>query len=152
VDYDITTSSDGILVCMPASGSTFPVGSTPVVCTARDLRRNTNTCTFNVTVRGPNQDCVLRIALTQISPPEVTLTWNCLATLQSADTVEGPWTSLGGVTSPHPVPANGPQKFFRLCLSGDCDSPSAASALSLSKQSRWQNLRVRDDGPQKPRN
>jgi hypothetical protein len=122
VDYDIPTSSDGILVCVPPSGTTFPVGTTPVICTARDLCHNTNTCSFNVIVRGPNEDCVLRIALTQISPPEVTLTWDCVATLQSADTVDGPWTSLIGVTSPHTRPADGPQKFFRLCLSGDCDS------------------------------
>jgi hypothetical protein len=120
VDYDISTSTDDILVCVPPSGATFPVGTTPVSCIARDLCRNTNTCTFNVTVRGPIEDCVLHIALTQISPPEVTLTWDCVATLQSADTVDGPWTSLVGTNSPYTRPAGGPHKFFRLCVSGDC--------------------------------
>jgi hypothetical protein len=133
VDYNLTTSSDGILTCVPPDGSTFPIGTTPVTCLARDLCRNTNTCSFNVIVRGPNEDCVLHIALTQVSPPEVTLTWDCVATLQSAETLDGQWTSLDGVTSPHVRPADGTQKFFRLCLSGDCDSPPpAASAGSRS--------------------
>lgn len=120
VDYNITTSGDETLTCVPPSGSTFLIGATPVTCIARDFCRNTNTCAFNVTVRGLNEDCVLRIALTQLSPPEVTLSWDCTATLQSADTVDGPWTSIAGATSPYPTPADGPQKFFRLCLSGDC--------------------------------
>jgi len=125
VDFNIPTSSDGILVCTPPSGSTFPIGITPVTCTARDLCRNTNSCSFNVTVRDSNEDCVLRIALTQLSPPEVTLSWDCNATLQYADSLEGSWNSLPGVTSPYATPADGTQKFFRLCLSGDCDSPPA---------------------------
>jgi hypothetical protein len=127
VDYTIPTSSDGILACVPPSGSTFPIGTTPVICTARDLCRNTNTCAFNVTVRGDNEDCVLRIALTQISPPEVTLTWDCAATLQSAEAFDGLWTSLSDVTSPVTMPADAAHKFFRLCLSGDCGAPAAAN-------------------------
>jgi hypothetical protein len=128
VDYTIPISSDGILVCTPPGGTTFPVGTTPVTCTARDLCRNTNTCSFNVIVSGPDKDCVLRIALRQLSPPEVTLSWDCAATLQSAETLDGPWTSLDGVTSPHTTPAGSAQSFFRLCLSGDCSSPPPAGA------------------------
>ena len=125
VDYNVPIPSDDILTCTPPSGSTFPIGTTPVTCTARDLCHNTNTCAFNVTVRDPNEDCVLRIALTQVSPPEVTLTWDCTATLQSAEAFDGLWTSLSGVTSPYTMPADGPYKFFRLCLSGDCGTPAA---------------------------
>ncbi len=36
--------------CVPASGSSFPVGVTTVTCTATDASGNTNTCTFTVTV------------------------------------------------------------------------------------------------------
>jgi len=36
--------------CIPASGSTFPVGVTTVTCTAADLAGNTAQCSFNVTV------------------------------------------------------------------------------------------------------
>jgi hypothetical protein len=38
------------LVCSPASGTFFPKGVTPVICTAIDTSGNASTCTFNVTV------------------------------------------------------------------------------------------------------
>jgi hypothetical protein len=38
------------VVCSPASGSTFNVGTTPVNCTATDASGRTANCTFNVTV------------------------------------------------------------------------------------------------------
>jgi hypothetical protein len=34
-------------------------------------------------------------------------------TLEAADSIDGPWTTLTGVTSPYPVSATGPVKFFR---------------------------------------
>jgi hypothetical protein len=37
--------------CAPASGSTFPVGSTTVLCSAVDNAGNSNACTFSITVR-----------------------------------------------------------------------------------------------------
>ena len=107
-------------ICVPPSGSVFPVGMTTVTCTASDLCRNTNTCSFTVTVLPPATDCLLNIELTTLAPPTITLTWDCAATLQCAPSITGPWTSLPGATSPYPTPADGPQKFFRLCLSGDC--------------------------------
>jgi hypothetical protein len=48
---DTTDNCPGItLVCSPASGSAFPVGTSPVTCTATDAAGNTATCSFNVTV------------------------------------------------------------------------------------------------------
>jgi hypothetical protein len=38
--------------CSPLSGSTFPIGTTRVQCTAKDASQNTASCTFTVTVRG----------------------------------------------------------------------------------------------------
>src|SRR6185503_12292687 len=49
-----TTASDNCpgvtVVCTPASGSCFPVGTTTVTCTATDASGNTATCSFTVTV------------------------------------------------------------------------------------------------------
>lgn len=47
-----TDNVDGALVptCAPASGSTFPVGTTGVTCTATDSRRNSASAGFTVTV------------------------------------------------------------------------------------------------------
>jgi hypothetical protein len=39
-----------VTVCSPASGSTFPVGTTTVTCTATDASGNTATCSFTVSV------------------------------------------------------------------------------------------------------
>ncbi len=41
------------LECAPASGSTFPIGTTKVECTAVDGHENTATASFNVTVNPP---------------------------------------------------------------------------------------------------
>jgi len=46
VDGSVTVS------CTPASGSTFPVGTTIVTCTATDSSGNTGTTTFTITVTG----------------------------------------------------------------------------------------------------
>lgn len=55
VNYQVTASSlcgNPIvsLVCVPPSGSTFPLGTTWVTCTATDSLGNRNTCSFPVTV------------------------------------------------------------------------------------------------------
>jgi hypothetical protein len=132
VDYAVTVSAGDILTCEPPSGSLFPLGTTVVNCIARDLCRNTNTCAFNVTVQPPATDCALRIELTQLTPPVLTLTWDCAATLQWAPSLDGPWTSLVGETSPYSTPADEPQRFFRLCLDGDC-SGAGGGAPGLDK-------------------
>jgi hypothetical protein len=38
--------------CAPASGGTFPIGSTTVLCSAVDNAGNSNACTFTITVRA----------------------------------------------------------------------------------------------------
>ena len=43
----ITTS------CTPASGSTFPLGATTVICTATDAQQRTSSCSLTVTVTAP---------------------------------------------------------------------------------------------------
>ena len=42
------------VTCLPASGSTFPVGTTTVTCTATDQCGNESTSTFDVTVTATN--------------------------------------------------------------------------------------------------
>ncbi|MBM3835205.1 MAG: hypothetical protein FJ403_18410 [Verrucomicrobia bacterium] len=44
----------------------------------------------------------------------VTLTWTGSATLEAADRVNGPWTAVGGASSPHSVALAGAGKFYRL--------------------------------------
>jgi hypothetical protein len=54
--YPAPTVSDncpgvGTPTCSPASGSTFPVGTTTVTCSVSDSSNNTSSCSFTVTVR-----------------------------------------------------------------------------------------------------
>ena len=49
------TDNTGVVttVCVPASGSSFPLGVTTVTCTATDLAGNKSSCSFIVGVGGP---------------------------------------------------------------------------------------------------
>lgn len=53
------SSSDNVAVatfgCAPPSGSTFPIGTTTVTCSATDTSANSATTTFTVTVAAPQQ-------------------------------------------------------------------------------------------------
>ncbi|MCH7598365.1 MAG: HYR domain-containing protein, partial [Myxococcales bacterium] len=54
------------VVASPASGSTFPVGTTPVTVIATDASGNADTCTFNVTVNeteSPSIACPADLAV-----------------------------------------------------------------------------------------
>jgi len=44
--------SDATVVCLPASGSVFAIGTNTVSCTAYDPHGHTNQCSFTVVVRG----------------------------------------------------------------------------------------------------
>jgi hypothetical protein len=75
VHYDVPIATDNCAVqtnfCLPASGSTFPVGSTTVTCTATDDAGNSTNCTFDVTVKGPVElvfDLVTSIGDLPINP------------------------------------------------------------------------------------
>ena len=53
VNFTVTATDNcpGVtVVCSPASGSIFPIGTTSVTCTATDASGNTATCSFTVTV------------------------------------------------------------------------------------------------------
>jgi lysophospholipase L1-like esterase len=54
VSYGTATATGGntpvTVSCTPASGSSFPVGTTPVTCTATDAQRRTASCMLSVTV------------------------------------------------------------------------------------------------------
>ena len=54
--------------CAPASGTTFPVGTNQVTCTARDKRGNQSTATFAVTVTPfPQPDLGVSVTATSVT-------------------------------------------------------------------------------------
>jgi lysophospholipase L1-like esterase len=54
VTYDQPVAQGGVapvtVACAPSSGTSFPIGSNPVTCTAMDAERQASTCGFRVTV------------------------------------------------------------------------------------------------------
>jgi hypothetical protein len=56
------------VVCVPPSGSIFPVGTTTVTCTATDAAGNTATCSFSVKI--------FNICVQDRSNPAAVLAWN----------------------------------------------------------------------------
>ncbi len=86
-------------VCTPASGSTFPLGTTTVTCTATDAAGNNGTGTFQVTVRDS-------------TPPALTLPGNITAQATSAAGAVVNFTAsaadlVGGSVSATCTPASG---------------------------------------------
>ena len=70
VSYTVTVQDNapGATVnCVPASGSAFPIGTTPVVCIATDAAGNGATNSFTVTVRDTEKP-VLNIPANLIIP------------------------------------------------------------------------------------
>jgi len=54
VTYAVTAAdncSPVTVTCNPPSGSSFPIGTTPVSCSATDASNNTASCSFTVTVK-----------------------------------------------------------------------------------------------------
>jgi len=85
VSYTATaTDNSGVsptVTCAPASGSTFPIGTTTVSCTAKDAAGNASIGSFTVTVNAPS-------ASAQTS--------NLIALVRSLNLAGGTSTSLSG--------------------------------------------------------
>ncbi|MDR1991078.1 MAG: GDSL-type esterase/lipase family protein [Acidobacteriaceae bacterium] len=77
VAFGAPSASGGIaplsVSCTPVSGSTFPVGSTKVTCTASDAKQRTDACSFNVTVQPPT--VIPTIQLTRFAAFGDSITW-----------------------------------------------------------------------------
>ena len=71
VTFTATASDDGsaTTTCTPASGATFPIGTTTVECTATDDEGATASGSFLVTVRGATEQLAdLLTAVTGVGP------------------------------------------------------------------------------------
>jgi hypothetical protein len=88
VTYDVTATDNGVVNCNPASGSTFPLGTTAVVCTATSAT-GTATGSFNVTVfdgSGPVLNIPHGITAEATSADGAIVTWSASAN----DAIDGP--------------------------------------------------------------
>ncbi|HEX8617701.1 MAG TPA: HYR domain-containing protein [Thermoanaerobaculia bacterium] len=87
VSYVVTATEDGVVACTPGSGSTFPLGTTAVVCTATNGSGSTSGG-FNVTVvdtRAPVLSLPSSITAEASGPDGAAVTYTATA----SDVVEG---------------------------------------------------------------
>ena len=62
--YVVTATDAAVVVCTPASGSTFPIGTTTVTCTATSAGGQ-STASFNVVVSGAAAQITNLLALVE---------------------------------------------------------------------------------------
>ncbi|HYK04843.1 MAG TPA: HYR domain-containing protein [Thermoanaerobaculia bacterium] len=88
VTYEVSATDNGVVTCNPASGSTFPLGTTAVTCTATNAT-GTATGMFTVTVvdsSGPVLDIPDGITAEATDANGAAVTWSASAT----DAIDGP--------------------------------------------------------------
>ncbi len=87
VTFQVTATDNAVVACTPASGSTFAIGTTAVVCTATNAAGSA-TGSFNVTVaddNGPVLNVPNAVTSEASSAAGAVVTWNATAT----DAVDG---------------------------------------------------------------
>jgi hypothetical protein len=104
---DLVDGTDTV-TCTPASGSTFPLGTTNVQCSATDLHGNTASGNFNVTVRDTTPPTITSIStnLSTLWPDDHKMV-NVTVTATATDLVDtNPTLKIVSVTSDQPVITN----------------------------------------------
>lgn len=129
------------VTCVPPSGSGFPIGSTPVTCTATDANGNTATATFQVIVQAngftPSPPDAPIVSTPSAGFGFVTLTWNAVPyatsyTIRRATAVGGAYTliasGINGLTYTDSGLVNGMPLFYQITASNPTgeSTPSAA--------------------------
>jgi hypothetical protein len=103
VDGSVTPS------CSPASGSTFPLGTTHVACTATDAHGNSSSGGFNVSVVDSTPPTIVSVTATpgNLWPPNHTMA-NIAVTVVAIDAVDpAPVSRILSVSSNQPINGTG---------------------------------------------
>ena len=134
VTYSATATDnvDGAITpsCSPASGSTFPVGTTTVGCTATDSHGNSTSGSFHVTVNlvdttAPVLTVPADITVTTGKPGGVVVTYSASAT----DNLDGPITPTCSPASGATFPAGATTVT---CTATDAHSNTAQKSFTVT--------------------
>lgn len=100
------------VICTPASGSFFPVGTNIVHCVVDDPGQAID-CTFTIIVRcGGSQISINPKAAGDRGA--LTLDWTVGAVLESSQDIQGPWTAVKGAAPPFTVIPDSSGRFYRI--------------------------------------
>ncbi|MBI3844723.1 MAG: HYR domain-containing protein [Planctomycetes bacterium] len=117
-----TCDPDPTIACDHASGSTFPIGSTTVCCTATDDHQNRSQCCFRVNVgdtRPPSITCPGDIGTECTSANGATVTYTITATDACDNSLD--------VTCNHPSGSTFPIGTTQVCCTATDDSGNRAN-------------------------
>lgn len=112
VFYDVTAtdndSVEPIVVCTPASGSLFSLGTTTVSCTATDRSGNSSDCSFPVTVQDNTPPVILSVEATpeKLWPPNHNMT-KVAVSVVAEDCDAEPECGIVSVSSDEPISGKG---------------------------------------------
>ena len=141
---DIVDGADPV-ICDHASGSTFPLGTTPVQCTATDAHNNTAHGSFSVLVHDTTAPHIVRIdASPNVSGRRTTRWSNVTMSVIATDAVDpAPMSHIISVSSNQPINGNGDGNTSPDWVDhGTADAPtprrSASSPSSASLRSSFQ--------------
>ncbi len=101
--------SVGVPSCTPASGSTFPIGSTPISCSATDGSENSSDCSSAVTVQDTTAPVISAVAASPnvLWPPNHKMTPVTVAVSASDICDAAPVCEITSVSSNEPVNGTG---------------------------------------------
>jgi flavin reductase (DIM6/NTAB) family NADH-FMN oxidoreductase RutF len=134
VNYTLPTATDAVdgpelVTCNPASGSTFPLGTTTVTCQATDGHGNSSPASFSILVADTTKPALVIPANRTVyadTPTGISqgsfLVAQFLSQAQALDTVD-----------PHPVVSNDAPKFFTIGAHLVTFSATDASGNTASK-------------------
>jgi uncharacterized repeat protein (TIGR01451 family) len=114
--------------CTPSSGSTFPVGTTSVNCTASDDSGNSSACSFNVNVNCPTAEADLSVTKSA-NPDPVLVGSNLTYTIVARN--DGP-SATNGVTLTDRLPS-GVTFVSANSTKGACTRTGSTVTCSLGK-------------------
>jgi hypothetical protein len=123
------------LVCVPASGSTFPLGTTTVTCTATDSSGNTATGSFTVKVQDT-------------TPPTVTVPANITTAATGPGGAEVTYSaSASDLVDPSPSLVCAPAPGSMFPITTTVVSCSATDASGNTSAAKTFNVTVKDTTP-----
>ena len=133
------------VTCIPLSGSGFPIGSTPVTCTATDANGNTATTTFNVIVKAngftPSPPDAPVAATPAAGIGFVTLTWDAVPyatsyTIRRASSENGSYTviasNINSLTFTDSGLVNGTPLFYQITASNPTGESSPSATVTAT--------------------
>jgi hypothetical protein len=138
--------------CLPASGSTFPLGTTTVTCTATDAHGNTGSASFTVTVRdtAPPAVTIAASPTTLLWSPNKTMTpvtiTGVVSDASAVTAAFSVWDEYGTIQPSGPVTigANGAYSFTVLLQAwrAGTDSSGRQYLVTVTAKDSWGNARA----------